>query len=137
MRDSSCGNSLRDMLYRRRMERQLAQARGLMSTGDKMPPSEDDVSHLSLSCLPVHYNSCQQLTCQVNRCLLFRTLQCASKHVSTFKRCVNNAGRGRGPAPGGQQAGRLRAAEQARGGGRRGRQHAPARGELRARHQPV
>ena len=38
--------SLRDMLYRRRMERQLAQARGLMSGEGKMPPPEDDVSHL-------------------------------------------------------------------------------------------
>ena len=36
--------SLRDMLYRRRMERQLAQARGLMSGEGKMPPPEDDVS---------------------------------------------------------------------------------------------
>lgn len=33
--------SLRDMLYRRRMERQLAQARGLMSGEGKMPPPED------------------------------------------------------------------------------------------------
>lgn len=39
--------SLRDMLYRRRMERQLAQARGLMSGSDKMPPPEDDVSLLA------------------------------------------------------------------------------------------
>ena len=38
--------SLRDMLYRRRMERQLAQARGLMSGEGKMPPPEDgEVGH--------------------------------------------------------------------------------------------
>ena len=36
------------MLYRRRMERQLAQARGLMSGEGKMPPPEDDVSHLHI-----------------------------------------------------------------------------------------
>ncbi|CAK0739604.1 hypothetical protein CVIRNUC_001180 [Coccomyxa viridis] len=39
---SAVVGSLRDMLYRRRMERQLAQARGLMSGEGKMPPPEDD-----------------------------------------------------------------------------------------------
>ena len=63
-------------------------------------------------------------TCGVPRCCM--------KPISMRGRC---AGRGEQPAGGGQQAGGLRAAEQARGRGR-GRQHAPARGEQRAGHQP-
>ena len=44
--------SLRDMLYRRRMERQLAQARGLMSGEGKLPPPEDGEVSFSEAGLP-------------------------------------------------------------------------------------
>ena len=38
----SARRSLKDILYRKRMERQLLQARGLAS-GPERPPDEDDV----------------------------------------------------------------------------------------------
>jgi len=37
-----CARSLKDILYRKRMERQLLQARGL-AAGPERPPDEDDV----------------------------------------------------------------------------------------------
>ena len=46
-----CTRSLRDMLYRRRMERQLAQARGQMP-GPERPPDED-VSDQVIPCFAV------------------------------------------------------------------------------------
>ena len=42
-----CARSLKDMLYRRRMERQLAAARGLGPLGEK-PPEEDGAGGTTL-----------------------------------------------------------------------------------------
>ena len=153
------------MLYRRRMERQLAQARGLMSGEGKMPPPEDDVSHLyirSTSLPSLNFFSEQARMLKIagvvggpapssnpisllgrttsghlRGCLSQRRRQDDLQYVTlAMSGAATHVGRGRRPAPGRKQARRLRAAQQA-WRRLRGRQHAPPRGELCARHQPV
>ena len=169
--------SLRDMLYRRRMERQLAQARGL-APGPERPPDEDVrtapllpssflvwssrgrswssrgrsppepmLQYMLVYCCMApgiggilyesddFYSLCRRQVCRrridfVLACSLAWTCKWTCPDFSVFGVRTERPERA---ARGGQQAGRVRAAQPARGRRRRRRrQHATARGEQRA-----
>ena len=162
-------HSLRDMLYRRRMERQLAQARGL-APGPERPPDEDvrlqtlprplcpccsprafslaavhpsmmlqgkwQLRPPSFACMHVIFACLRELRClPLTDCLACK-VWCWVLVAWLTSHCGVHAERPEPATRGGQQAGRVRAAQPARRRRRRRRQHAPARGEQRPGDQP-